>query len=69
MSKKWIKEFYHSARGADAQNWLRKSGRSKSDNLPWPGNRMKVLFPSKKTVQGSVLGEPVCDQWGTVGPT
>jgi tyrosyl-DNA phosphodiesterase-1 len=57
-NKVWLKEFYHSASGASAQDWIGKSGRA--DRLPWPGKEnMKVIFPTLRTVRESRLGEAV----------
>ena len=57
-NKVWLKEFYHSASGASAQDWIGKA--KKADRLPWPGKRgVKVLFPSLRTVRESKLGEAV----------
>ncbi|KAF9650179.1 phospholipase D/nuclease [Thelephora ganbajun] len=55
-NKVWLKEFYHSASGASAQDWIGKT--KKADRLPWPGKRgTKILFPSLRTVRESRLGE------------
>ena len=57
-NKVWLKEFYHSASGASAQDWIGRA--KKADRLPWPGKRgVKVLFPSLRTVRESKLGEAV----------
>lgn len=57
-NKVWLKEFYHSASGASAQDWIGKPKRA--DRLPWPGKRgVKVLFPTLRTVRESRLGEAV----------
>ena len=55
-NKVWLKEFYHSASGASAQDWIGKP--KKADRLPWPGKRgVKILFPTLRTVRESRLGE------------
>ena len=57
-NKVWLKEFYHSASGASAQDWIGKQ--KKADRLPWPGTRgIKILFPTLRTVRESRLGEAV----------
>ena len=57
-NKVWLKEFYHSASGGNAQDWIGKT--KKADRLPWPGKRgVKVLFPTLRTVRESKLGEAV----------
>ena len=54
----WLKEFYHSASGASAQEWIGKT--KKADRLAWPGKRgIKILFPTLRTVRESKLGEAV----------
>lgn len=55
-STQWVNEFYWSARGESAQTWLEDS-RAKRAKLPYPP--VKILFPSKRTVQESALGEQV----------
>ncbi|THG97927.1 hypothetical protein EW026_g4163 [Hermanssonia centrifuga] len=52
----WTNEFYCSARGDSAEQWLDKSRASRS-KLDYPS--LKILFPSGRTVRESVLGEPV----------
>lgn len=55
-NKVWLKEFYHSASGASAQDWIGKP--KKADRLPWPEKRgIKILFPTLRTVRESRLGE------------
>jgi len=55
-NKVWLKEFYHSASGANAQDWIGKP--KKADRLPWPDKRgIKILFPTLRTVRKSRLGE------------
>lgn len=57
-NKVWLKEFYHSASGASAQDWIAKPKRA--DRLLWPGKRgIKILFPTLRTVRESKLGEAV----------
>ena len=57
-NKVWLKEFYHSASGLSAQDWIGKT--KKADRLPWPGKRgVKILFPTLRTVRESRLGEAV----------
>jgi tyrosyl-DNA phosphodiesterase-1 len=57
-NKVWLKEFYHSASGASAQDWI--SNPKKADRLIWPGKRgVKILFPTLRTVRESKLGETV----------
>ncbi|KAF9078207.1 tyrosyl-DNA phosphodiesterase-domain-containing protein [Rhodocollybia butyracea] len=51
----WINEFYYSARGESAQDWLVKR-KSERDNQPYPIN-LKILYPTKDTVHGSQHGE------------
>lgn len=54
-STQWINEFYWSARGESAEDWLDEP-KSKRAKLSWPP--VKIVFPSLKTVRDSVLGEP-----------
>lgn len=57
-NKVWLKEFYHSASGASAQDWIGKQ--KKADRLSWPDKRgIKILFPTLRTVRQSRLGEAV----------
>ncbi|KAI0341097.1 phospholipase D/nuclease [Trametopsis cervina] len=53
-STQWTNEFYVSARGESAEKWLAKP-RTQRAKLPYPP--IKILFPTKRTVQQSVLGE------------
>ncbi|KAE9399899.1 phospholipase D/nuclease [Gymnopus androsaceus JB14] len=46
----WMNEFYHSAKGESAQDWLDKP-KSRREKLPYP--EMKVLFPTLATVRSS----------------
>ncbi|KAJ3502585.1 hypothetical protein NLJ89_g8817 [Agrocybe chaxingu] len=50
----WLNEFHWSARGESAEDWLDKSKKSR-EKLPYPS--IKVIFPSKATVQQSYAGE------------
>ncbi|KAG0694966.1 tyrosyl-DNA phosphodiesterase-domain-containing protein [Suillus ampliporus] len=54
-STQWINEFYWSARGESAEDWLDEP-KTKRAKLPLPP--VKVVFPSLKTVRDSVLDEP-----------
>ncbi|GJE97021.1 tyrosyl-DNA phosphodiesterase [Phanerochaete sordida] len=51
----WLNEFYVSARGESAESWL-DVPRTRRTRLPLPP--VKILFPSRATVQRSALGEP-----------
>lgn len=51
-----MNEFYCSARGASAEEWLDEP-KSRRMKLPYPP--VKILFPSAKTVRESVLNEQV----------
>ncbi|KAG1777981.1 tyrosyl-DNA phosphodiesterase-domain-containing protein [Suillus placidus] len=53
-STQWINEFYWSARGESAEDWLDEP-KSRRAKLSWPP--VKIVFPSLKTVRDSVLGE------------
>ncbi|KAF8961659.1 tyrosyl-DNA phosphodiesterase-domain-containing protein [Flammula alnicola] len=50
----WLNEFHWSARGESAEDWLDQSKKSR-EKLPYPP--VKVVFPTKATVQESALGE------------
>ena len=52
----WFNEFYWSARGESAEDWLDEP-KKRREQLPYPP--IKVVFPSKTTVQQSRLGEEV----------
>lgn len=52
----WFNEFHWSARGESAEDWLDQP-KKRRENLPYPS--IKVVFPSKATVQQTRLGEPV----------
>ncbi|KAI6046605.1 tyrosyl-DNA phosphodiesterase-domain-containing protein [Pisolithus marmoratus] len=54
-STQWLNEFYYSARGESAEDWLDEP-KTRRTKLPWPP--VKILFPSLRTVKGTVLGEP-----------
>ncbi|KAK0448032.1 tyrosyl-DNA phosphodiesterase-domain-containing protein [Armillaria borealis] len=49
----WVNEFFYSARGESPQDYLDDS-KAKRAKLPYPP--LKIIFPSKKTVQNSALG-------------
>ncbi|SJL01230.1 uncharacterized protein ARMOST_04548 [Armillaria ostoyae] len=49
----WVNEFFYSARGESPQDYLDDS-KTKRAKLPYPP--LKIIFPSKKTVQESALG-------------
>ncbi|KAK0455791.1 tyrosyl-DNA phosphodiesterase-domain-containing protein [Desarmillaria tabescens] len=49
----WVNEFFYSARGESPQDYLDDS-KAKRSKLPYPP--LKIIFPSKKTVQESALG-------------
>ncbi|EKM52233.1 uncharacterized protein PHACADRAFT_148739 [Phanerochaete carnosa HHB-10118-sp] len=51
----WLNEFYVTARGESAESWLDQP-RARRARLPFP--LVKILFPTRKTVQDSALGEP-----------
>ncbi|CAL1698599.1 unnamed protein product [Somion occarium] len=53
-STQWVNEFYCSARGDSAEEWLDQP-KSRRTKLPYPP--IKILFPSDKTVKESALGE------------
>ncbi|KAI0076842.1 phospholipase D/nuclease [Panus rudis PR-1116 ss-1] len=53
-STQWMNEFYHSARGESAEDWLDQP-KNRRSKLPYPP--VKIIFPTLKTVQESVLGE------------
>jgi len=52
----WLNEFHWSARGESAEDWLDKPKKHR-EQLPYPP--IKIVFPSKMTVQQSKLGEQV----------
>ncbi|THH28564.1 hypothetical protein EUX98_g5632 [Antrodiella citrinella] len=54
-STQWTNEFYCSAQGESAETWLDQP-RSRRMKLPYPP--LRILFPSRKTVRESALGEP-----------
>ncbi|KAG7442445.1 phospholipase D/nuclease [Guyanagaster necrorhizus] len=49
----WVNEFFYSARGESPQDYL-DGPKAKRAKLPYPS--IKIIFPSKKTVQESALG-------------
>ncbi|KAK7045945.1 hypothetical protein VNI00_006940 [Paramarasmius palmivorus] len=52
----WLNEFFWSARGESAQDWLDES-KKRREKLPFPRG-LKIIYPSKETVRGSQHGEP-----------
>lgn len=54
-STQWLNEFYWSARGESAEDWLVETKASRA-KLSWPP--IKILFPSLRTVKETVLREP-----------
>ncbi|KAG6828194.1 hypothetical protein H0H92_008813 [Tricholoma furcatifolium] len=50
----WFNEFHWSARGEPAEDWLDEP-RKRREKLPYPP--IKVVFPTKATVQKTALGE------------
>jgi tyrosyl-DNA phosphodiesterase-1 len=52
----WLNEFHWSARGETAEDWLDKSKKSR-EKLPFPS--VKIVFPTRATVQASAGGEEV----------
>ncbi|GLB44401.1 putative tyrosyl-DNA phosphodiesterase [Lyophyllum shimeji] len=50
----WMNEFHWSARGESAEDWLDES-KKRREKLPYPP--IKIVFPTKTTVQQSRLGE------------
>ncbi|KAI3619979.1 tyrosyl-dna phosphodiesterase domain protein [Moniliophthora roreri] len=52
----WLNEFYYSARGESAQDWLDQP-KKRREKLPFPSG-LKILFPTKDTVKGAQHGEP-----------
>ncbi|KAJ3753165.1 tyrosyl-DNA phosphodiesterase-domain-containing protein [Lentinula raphanica] len=51
----WVNEFYHSAKGESAEDWLDKPKRIR-ERLLYPTG-LKVLYPTLETVRGSQYGE------------
>lgn len=49
----WVNEFFYSARGESPQDYMNDS-KAKRAKLPYPP--LKIIFPSKTTVQESALG-------------
>jgi len=62
----WLNEFHWSARGESAEDWLDSSKKSR-EKLPYPP--VKVVFPTKATVQASTPGEKVFYELGLTKPT
>ncbi|PAV15621.1 phospholipase D nuclease [Pyrrhoderma noxium] len=52
-TKKWMNEFYCSARGISARSWLDESKKQRK-MLSWPP--IKIIFPSLQTVEDSISG-------------
>ncbi|PPQ68438.1 hypothetical protein CVT25_007831 [Psilocybe cyanescens] len=50
----WLNEFHWSARGESAEDWLDKTKKLR-EKLPFPS--VKIVFPTKATVQASAMGE------------
>jgi len=50
----WLNEFHWSARGESAQDWLDEP-KKRREQLPYPP--IKLVFPTKATVQQTALGE------------
>jgi tyrosyl-DNA phosphodiesterase 1 len=53
----WLNEFYRSAIGVDNERWLDQPLKRRQQQ-DWPP--VKIVFPSLRTVQATVLGPPVC---------
>ncbi|KII83975.1 hypothetical protein PLICRDRAFT_180003 [Plicaturopsis crispa FD-325 SS-3] len=53
-STQWLNEFYHSAKGDSAEDWLDVPSKTRA-KAPWPN--INVVFPSLSTVKASALGE------------
>ncbi|KAJ3720968.1 hypothetical protein C8R42DRAFT_73493 [Lentinula raphanica] len=51
----WVNEFYHSAKGKSAEDWLDKPKRIR-ERLLYPTG-LKVLYPTLETVRSSQYGE------------
>ena len=52
----WFNEFHWSARGRSAEDWLDEP-KKRREKLPYPA--IKVVYPTKGTVQQTRLGEQV----------
>ena len=52
----WFNEFHFSARGESAEDWLDRPRKAR-EKLPYPP--VKVIYPTKTTVQNSTPGERV----------
>ncbi|KAG6816179.1 hypothetical protein H0H87_008053 [Tephrocybe sp. NHM501043] len=50
----WFNEFHWSARGESAEEWLDQP-KKRREKLPYPP--IKVVYPTKATVQQTILGE------------
>ncbi|KXN83273.1 Tyrosyl-DNA phosphodiesterase 1, partial [Leucoagaricus sp. SymC.cos] len=55
FTTQWLNEFHWSAKGESAEDWLDEPKRRR-ERLEFPP--VKIIFPTKKTVQESALGEP-----------
>ncbi|KAH9851198.1 phospholipase D/nuclease [Lenzites betulinus] len=53
-SSMWVNEIYRSAKGQSTQDWL-EMPRARRAKVPYPS--IKILFPTARYVQESVLGE------------
>ncbi|TFK18940.1 phospholipase D/nuclease [Coprinopsis marcescibilis] len=54
FTTQWLNEFHWSARGESAEDWL-DDAKKRREKLPYPP--IKIVFPTKKAVQDSALGE------------
>ena len=61
FTTQWLNEFHWSARGESAEDWLNEP-KKRREKLPYPP--VKIVFPTKKTVQESAAGELVSSQFG-----
>lgn len=52
----WLNEFHWSSRGESAEDWLDKPKKSR-EKFPFPS--IKIIFPTRATVQASAAGEQV----------
>ena len=52
----WLNEFHLSARGESAEDWLDRPKKTR-EKLPYPP--IRLIYPTKTTVQESALGERV----------
>ena len=49
----WLNEIYSSCAGISPEKWIHRSKKSR-ESLPFPN--IKILFPSLRTVENSILG-------------